>query len=84
MVKKAKNKREFSKGLAIMVSVAWLSSLIFSYLIWLFLDRFEPQLLMYTSVPFGTVVSTYLIKAGYENKQKIKQSSNEFKNEEGY
>lgn len=68
-----KNK-EFSKVLAIAVTILFFVSIIFVFAVWFFEDRLGTEILAYVAAPFGIVITGYFAKAGVENYSKISQS----------
>lgn len=76
-------KIEFSKILAMVVTILFVVSIIFSLIVWFLQDRLPTELLVYVAAPFGVVVSGYFAKAGVENYKKINQTQSEF-NEDNY
>lgn len=73
---KQENKHiEFSKQLAIVVTVIFIASILFVFWVWYFEDRLGTQILEYIADPFKIVISGYFVKAGIENYQKIKTSN---------
>lgn len=71
-------KIEFSKVLAIVVTVLFTGVVLFLLAIWALTDKTPEQLqagidiLGVVAAPFGIVVTGYFAKAGIENFQKIK------------
>lgn len=76
---KIRNTMEFSKVLAVVVTVLFAGSVLFLLAIWAISDKTPAQLqagidiLAVVAAPFGIVVTGYYAKAGMENYQKIKK-----------
>jgi hypothetical protein len=68
---------EFSKILAIAVTVLFFASIIFVFTVWYFEDRLGTEILTYVAAPFGVVITGYFAKAGVENYSKINNSKSE-------
>ena len=68
---------EFSKILAIAVTVLFFASIIFVFAVWYFEDRLGTEILAYVAAPFGVVITGYFAKAGVENYSKINNSKSE-------
>lgn len=66
------SKQEFSKVLAIAVTILFFVSIIFVFAVWFFQDRLGTEILAYVAAPFGVVITGYFAKAGVENYTKIK------------
>ncbi|WP_341877579.1 hypothetical protein [Defluviitalea saccharophila] len=75
---------EFSKILAIAVSILFFASIIFVFAVWYFEDRLGTEILAYVSAPFGVVITGYFAKAGVENYSKINHSRQYEKEYEDY
>lgn len=70
-------KREFSKTLAIIVTMLFVCSVVFVFGVWFFQDRIGTEILSYVATPFGVVITGYFAKAGVENFNKISHSNKE-------
>lgn len=82
-----KKKAEFSKVLAIIITMLFVASIIFVFAVWYFENRLGTEILSYVATPFGVVISGYFAKAGFENHGKINNAGKEivkFNNEEEY
>lgn len=69
---KGHKKLEFSKALAIVVTVLFIVSVVFVFAVWFFQDRVGTEILGYVATPFGVVITGYFTKAGFENYKKIR------------
>lgn len=80
-----KKKTEFSKILAITITMLFVASIIFVFAVWYFENRLGTEILSYVATPFGVVISGYFAKAGLENHRKINNAGREIvKLEEEY
>ena len=75
MVKETKQNMEFSKILAIIMTLLFVASIIFVFGVWFFQDRLGTEILGYVATPFGVVITGYFTKAGFENHTKIAKSN---------
>lgn len=69
---------EFSKLLALGVSILFAATVFFCCVCWLIRDGFPEKILDYVDGPFMIVVSVYLAKSGVENVTKIRENPEEF------
>lgn len=68
-------KYEFSKVLAVSVTLLFFIVIVFALGMWAFTGRIIPgEILTAVAAPFGTVIAGYFIKSGWENRYKIQGS----------
>jgi hypothetical protein len=65
---------EFSKKLAVIVTMLYISSLIFAFIMYVGKNIDVTNILEYIQYSFTIVLSGYFVKSGIENFQKIKVS----------
>jgi uncharacterized membrane protein len=73
MAKKRK-RIEFSKLLAMVITLLFVGCILFSLLTWYRQGRIPSEILGYVSTPLGVIVSGYYLKSGVENYRKISQA----------
>lgn len=77
---------EFSKLLAIIITILFIFSVCFITAVWAFTNKSPDQLQIGISIlgvvatPFGVIVTGYFAKAGVENFQKIRNNKGENSN----
>lgn len=67
-------KLEFSKMLAILNTVAWVLTLIYCAVAWLFFQSYPETLLITVNAQYAAVISMYMYKSKSENCEKIAQN----------
>jgi hypothetical protein len=72
---KQKIKMEFSKFLAVIITMLFVFCILFSLAVWFKQNRIPGEILSYVAAPFSIVISGYFVKSGVENYKKITQSS---------
>ncbi len=70
--KQKKRTLEFSKILALVVTVMFVLTWAMAWVSWFVKNEVPEVLLTYVSVQFGVVISGYLTKSAIENREKIK------------
>lgn len=66
-----KKKMEFSKKLAVINTIVYLTVLLFSLVLWVVKGHYPDSILNTATAQYATTLSVYMIKAGMENYQKI-------------
>jgi hypothetical protein len=75
--KKLKSKIDFSKKLAIMITVIFALTWAIGWGMWLVRGTLPTEMLDYITMPFSVVITGYFAKAGVENYTKINVKGNE-------
>ena len=66
-----KIKMQFSKKLTLFISGVWLFLLAFCLIFWVISREYPNEIFNAVTVPFVTILTSYFVKSGYENKTKI-------------
>lgn len=70
----SKKKIEFSKLLAIIITLVFIGTWLIGWVCWFFTKTLPIELLNYITVPFSVVITGYFTKSGVENYTKIKNN----------
>ena len=73
-VKASKRKIEFSKLLAIIITLVFVGTWAIGWACWFFTKTLPTELLDYITMPFSVVITGYFAKSGVENYTKIKNN----------